>query len=84
MTENKILIYAGTTEGRRLAEFLVKREVSVHVCVATEYGESLLPEGSNLTTMDRIREVVVALLVLAMALISNTLNVVAIALRKNK
>lgn len=44
MTENKILIYAGTTEGRRLAEFLVKREVSVHVCVATEYGESLLPE----------------------------------------
>ena len=33
MTENKILIYAGTTEGRRLAEFLVKREVSVHVCV---------------------------------------------------
>lgn len=43
MTENKILIYAGTTEGRRLAEFLVKREVSVHVCVATEYGESLLP-----------------------------------------
>ena len=47
MTENKILIYAGTTEGRRLAEFLVKREVSVHVCVATEYGESLLPEGSN-------------------------------------
>ena len=50
MTENKILIYAGTTEGRRLAEFLVKREVSVHVCVATEYGESLLPEGSNITT----------------------------------
>ena len=48
MTENKILIYAGTTEGRRLAEFLVKREVSVHVCVATEYGESLLPEGSIL------------------------------------
>lgn len=44
----------------------------------------LLPEGSNLTTMDRIREVVVALLVLAMTLISNTLNVVAIALRKNK
>lgn len=30
--------------------FLVKREVSVHVCVATEYGESLLPEGSNITT----------------------------------
>ena len=44
----------------------------------------LLPEGSNLTTMDRIREVVVALLVLAMALISNSLNLVAIAFRKNK
>ena len=45
MTENKILIYAGTTEGRRLAEFLVKREVSVHVCVATEYGEESAARG---------------------------------------
>ena len=25
MTENKILIYAGTTEGRRLAEFFSKK-----------------------------------------------------------
>ncbi len=50
MTESKVLIYAGTTEGRRLAEYLLKHEVSVHVCVATEYGESLLPEGSEITT----------------------------------
>lgn len=49
MRENKILIYAGTTEGRRLAEDLVRRQVRVHVCVTTEYGESLLPKGEQIT-----------------------------------
>ena len=45
MTENKILIYAGTTEGRRLAEFLVKREVSVHVCVANRIWRESAARG---------------------------------------
>lgn len=49
MRENKILIYAGTTEGRRLAEYLVRRKVRVHVCVATAYGERLLPEEEYIT-----------------------------------
>ena len=49
MKEHRILIFAGTTEGRRLAEYLLKRQVRVHACVATEYGESLLPEHENLT-----------------------------------
>lgn len=49
MRERKVLIYAGTTEGRRLAEYLVRRQVRVHVCVATEYGESLLPKGDQIT-----------------------------------
>lgn len=49
MRERKVLIYAGTTEGRRLAEYLVRRQVRVHVCVATEYGESLLPKGEQIT-----------------------------------
>ena len=47
---SRILIFAGTTEGRLLAEFLNRQKVQAYVCVATEYGESLLPEGSNITT----------------------------------
>lgn len=39
---NKFLIFAGTTEGRTLAEYLVKRDVEVHICVASEYGASIL------------------------------------------
>ena len=36
-----ICLFAGTTEGRQLAE-LLSRAVSLTVCVATEYGEVLL------------------------------------------
>ncbi len=34
----KILIYAGTTEGRTLAEKLAERGIKSDVSVATEYG----------------------------------------------
>ena len=37
--KSKILIFAGTTEGRELAEFLSEREVEAEISVATEYGE---------------------------------------------
>lgn len=43
----KILLFAGTTEGRILAEFLMNKKIATHVCVATEYGESLLPHNVN-------------------------------------
>ena len=43
----KICIFAGTTEARRLVELLSTQPVSVTACVATEYGETLLPEGGN-------------------------------------
>ena len=45
----EICIFAGTTEARRLVELLSTQPVSVTACVATEYGETLLPEGSNVT-----------------------------------
>lgn len=45
----KILLFAGTTEGRLLTEFLIKKPVRLHVCVATEYGRSLLPASPRLT-----------------------------------
>ena len=45
----KICVFAGTTEARRLVELLSTQPVSVTACVATEYGETLLPEGGNVT-----------------------------------
>ena len=45
----KICVFAGTTEGRELIEFLSTQNISVTACVATEYGETLLPSAENLT-----------------------------------
>ena len=45
----KLCVFAGTTEGRELGEFLCGQKVSVTACVATEYGEMLLSPRENLT-----------------------------------
>ena len=45
----RICVFAGTTEGRKLVEFLIPQPVAVTACVATEYGETLLPSADNLT-----------------------------------
>lgn len=37
-----ILIFAGTTEGRKLSEYLAEAGIGHTVCVATEYGEIVL------------------------------------------
>lgn len=42
----KILIFAGTSEGRQLIEHLIDK-AQVDCCVATEYGEKLLPKESE-------------------------------------
>ncbi|NCB91046.1 MAG: precorrin-6A reductase [Clostridia bacterium] len=44
----KVLVFAGTVEGRTVAEYLNQHRIPTRVCVATEYGESLLPQGENL------------------------------------
>ena len=41
-------MFGGTTEGRVLAEALKKKGIPAMVCVATEYGESLLEAGGSL------------------------------------
>lgn len=40
-----ILVFAGTSEGRQLVEWLTDCGVQVYACVATEYGKSLLPKN---------------------------------------
>lgn len=42
MRELELLIFAGTTEGRRLSEVLAEAQIKHTVCVATEYGETVL------------------------------------------
>ena len=44
-----ILLFAGTTEGRLLAEFLIHQPVRLHTAVATSYGASLLPSAPSMT-----------------------------------
>lgn len=44
----KVLVYAGTTEGRRLAERLMEEGIAVETCVATEYGEQVLQEQEGM------------------------------------
>ena len=50
---DKLCVFAGTTEGRRLVEFLSGRPVAVTACVATEYGETLLTPAEHLTISAR-------------------------------
>lgn len=45
----KILLFGGTSEGRRLTEYLLTRQVSLHVSVAGAYGRDLLPKDPGLT-----------------------------------
>ena len=51
----KVVIFGGTTEGRQLAGYLIQlnkqqkmQKIQVHVCVASEYGAQVLPEGDAL------------------------------------
>jgi len=53
----RIIIFGGTTEGRRLAEYLGQADVKVHVCVATEYGESLIEKSASIdVSAERLTE----------------------------
>ncbi|MBR5731221.1 MAG: precorrin-6A reductase [Firmicutes bacterium] len=44
----EIVIFAGTTEGRKLGELCRELGIDAVACVATEYGEALLASGGSL------------------------------------
>ena len=56
---NRILIFAGTTEGRELSEFLSEAEISHTVSVISEYGTEVMKESEYLCIhrekMDAVR-----------------------------
>lgn len=43
-----IVVFGGTLEGRKIAEAFQGTKLKVHICVATKYGASLLPQCPNL------------------------------------
>lgn len=42
--DSQVLLFGGTTEGRKLAEHLNQEQILSTVCVATEYGQEVLPD----------------------------------------
>ncbi|EJW95109.1 Cobalamin (vitamin B12) biosynthesis CobK/CbiJ, precorrin-6x reductase, partial [gut metagenome] len=45
---SSVIVFAGTTEGRELAAFFAENQIPVVICVATEYGEAVLENVSQL------------------------------------
>lgn len=45
----KVLIFSGTTEGRKLATALSGAKIEAVVCVATEYGKEVMPKLCGIT-----------------------------------
>jgi precorrin-6x reductase len=41
----RIAVFAGTTEGREISLFLAEKGVTVTACVATEYGNMVMPDN---------------------------------------
>lgn len=48
MMEKCIVLFAGTTEGREICEYCIRRGIAAEVYVATEYGKEVLPKANNL------------------------------------
>ena len=44
----RIVIFAGTTEGRQLCEYCIRRDIDAYVYVATDYGQEVLPAAQNI------------------------------------
>lgn len=52
-----VVVFGGTSEGRKFAEVFMGCKVEIILCVVSEYGAGLLPEGENINVhtgaMDR-------------------------------
>lgn len=48
----KVVVFAGTNEGRKLSTFLAESSVEVSAVVATEYGSLVLPDMPFLSVME--------------------------------
>lgn len=48
---DNVILFAGTTEGRQIAEACRGKDLALTVCVATEYGEALIEPAENLRVL---------------------------------
>lgn len=51
MRDKPVLLFGGTSEGRKLAELFDSNNIRCTVCVATEYGEQLISGTGNITVI---------------------------------
>lgn len=61
-TDYKVLLFAGTVEGHKIAEYLAKKNIPSLACVATEYGKKLLPDNIDVLTGRLSRDEMVKLM----------------------
>ena len=50
----KVLIYAGTTEGRELAQELARERIYCDISVATEYGRQIMKRFRRISVFYRV------------------------------
>ena len=80
---NKILLFGGTGEGRALAEWLLAEGIPHTVCVATEYGETLLPAGAEAHVGRMDRDEMAALMAQGYALVVDATHPYAVEVTEN-
>lgn len=56
MGQTKILLFAGTTEGRELGEFLKQQQIDVTIYVATSYGAELMEPIKEQVILKRLEQ----------------------------
>lgn len=49
--DKPVLVFGGTSEGRKLAEIFNANNRKCTICVATDYGEKLLPKSENVNVI---------------------------------
>ncbi len=48
----KVIVFAGTNEGRKICEFLAANKIAVTACVATEYGSLVMPASEYIKVLE--------------------------------
>ena len=80
---DKILLFGGTGEARALAEWMLAERIPCTVCVATEYGETLLPAGAEAHVGRMDRDEVAALMAQDYALVVDATHPYAVEVTEN-
>ena len=80
---DKILLFGGTGEGRALAEWMLSEHIPCTVCVATEYGETLLPDGAEAHVGRMDRDEMAALMAQDYALVVDATHPYAVEVTEN-